>query len=231
MSFVDVFSSTKPPTGFGGNSKENVDLFEESGTTQAEGGDGGQARRRLPLRTPLPSKQVGQGVDTPKGTGLEDRDPNIVSFDEDEANTAKKDTNSIMTMIWASNDGGTKGLSTLYGSTGQVSSATLLMMLMIPMLPVYYFAPYHTEWNKNPVASLAVFVEILKKMYPRVHTEILGICKTKGAQNREALRRITTRLFGMFGHQIHAAFIYGIMIYIWCHDDSEKHEQMYAMLM
>ncbi len=50
-------------------------------------------------------------------------------------------------------------------------------------------------------------MEISKTTYPSAYDDVIGVCKLKGKQSRVALRQITTKLFGMFGHEIHAAFI------------------------
>ena len=187
---------------------------QDKGSLQAESPPTGvsrEPRRVLPMATPLPASQVGKGVDTPRrgatDSGARTQSPNAQSPTADA-------TDQTMNRIWAKNDHGQRGLGGLYGSTGQISSACTMIMMLIPLLPIYFFAPQHMEWNKTPVASLGIFAEILKKLYPSLYEDILGVAQLKGTEAKEALRKITTRLFGMFGHQVHSAFLYELMVCI-----------------
>ncbi len=179
-------------SGQPGNLTEPLVRAQDTENLQAETPPTGvarESRRVLPMATPLPASQVGKGVDTPRG----------VAAGSGTKQTNTDATDQTMKRIWAKNDHGQRGLGGLYGSTGQISSACTMIMMLIPLLPIYFFAPQHTEWNKTPVASLGIFAEILKKLYPSLYEDVLGVAQLKGKEAKEALRKITTRLFGMRG--------------------------------
>ena len=178
----------------------------------------------VPMAIPLSAADVAAGVNTPLG--------NVPVNTSGAGTTASADPrDAIRAAVWAVNDYGSKGLTALHGSTSQFASAMSIMLCICVLLPIDIFAPNYVLWNKCPISSLAIFVDTMKKVHPAAYAEIVAVTKLKGDECRDAMRAITTKLFGMFGNQVHTTLIYAAMIFVWSQDDSTVKDQMFSMLL
>ena len=70
----------------------------------------------------------------------------------------------------------------------------------------------------------------LKRNYPHLHTAITDILKLHGEECRTATEDVLDDLFGHFSGQIHSAFIYGVVIYVWVTAASSRQDELRQIL-
>ena len=70
----------------------------------------------------------------------------------------------------------------------------------------------------------------LKRAYPHLHTAITDILKLRGEDCRAATEDVLDDLFGHFSGQVHSAFIYGVVIYVWVTAASSRQDELRQML-
>ena len=115
------------------------------------------------------------------------------------------------------------------GSTSELPYNNVIMWL-VSLLPVSDLAYTYATWMKTPISSLPVFVSTLKRAYPHLHTALTDILKLRGEECRAATEDALDDLFGHFSGQVHSAFIYGIVIYVWVTSASSRQDELRQML-
>ena len=103
-------------------------------------------------------------------------------------------------------------------------------MWLVSLLPVSDLAYTYATWMKTPISSLPVFVSTLKRAYPHLHTALTDILKLRGEECRAATEDALDDLFGHFSGQVHSAFIYGVVIYVWVTSASSRQDELRQML-
>jgi len=103
-------------------------------------------------------------------------------------------------------------------------------MWLVSLLPVADMAYTYATWMKTPISSLPVFVSTLQRAYPHLHTALTDILKLRGEECRAATEDALDDLFGHFSGQVHSAFIYGVVIYIWVTTASSRQDELRQML-
>lgn len=203
----------------------------------------GVARRSFPLsnkdtgpdqhtpRTDAQGRPAAQEVAPVDLTGASDKNtpPPAPSRPSEDPKTAAY--NKLYYDIWANNDQGSHGMAAVSGTACHLSSAILIMMALMPLLPVDLLAPRHSTWNKSCISSLSMFVETLKTVHPDLYKDIMAVATLQGIASRDALRKVTYKLFGSFGSVVHASFLYAVMLFVWSSTDSPKAAQIYSLLL
>ena len=115
------------------------------------------------------------------------------------------------------------------GATSELPFKNLIMWL-VSLLPVADMAYTYATWMKTPISSLPVFVSTLQRAYPHLHTALTDILKLRGEECRAATEDALDDLFGHFSGQVHSAFIYGVVIYIWVTTASSRQDELRQML-
>ena len=115
------------------------------------------------------------------------------------------------------------------GSTTELPFKNIVMWL-VSLLPVADLAYTYSNWMKTPISSLPTFVSTMKCTYPQLHSAICDILKLRGEDCRAATEDALDDLFGHFSGQIHSAFIYGVVVYVWVTTDSPRQEELRQML-
>ena len=102
-----------------------------------------------------------------------------------------------------------------------------IIMALVTMLPVRYFAEYYAEhgWKGVPINTLPAFVPHMRVHCPQVIELIQAAPRLQGLKCRQALRDDHSALFGYFGGTCtgalgHEGFLYVIMLYIWSDNSS-----------
>ena len=117
------------------------------------------------------------------------------------------------------------------GSTTELPFKNIIMWL-VSLLPVadlaYTYSSSH--WMKTLISSLPVFVSTMKRNYQQLHTAITNILKLCGEDCRAVTEDILDDLFGHFAGQIHSAFIYGVVVYVWMTAESPRQDELRQML-
>jgi len=107
------------------------------------------------------------------------------------------------------------------GGGGAVSFVNLILW-MVGLLPVSTFAYPFERWNKIPVASLPIFVNTMQKFFPEVYTAVSKPLLLRGDACRRAVEEAVDQLFGFFAGNVHSAFLYAVMVYVWASHPSPR---------
>ena len=142
------------------------------------------------------------------------------SDSSDEDTGAEKAELAARRRVWMTHDSGHKAMATLGTHSPHVTHSSLIYLL-VSLLPVKLFAPDHRKWKGTPTASLPVFVSTFAEALPKLYQSIQQ-CATvqSGSALRSQMQSVVAELFGMFGDTVHSAFLYAVMIYIWCSSGS-----------
>ena len=140
-------------------------------------------------------------------------------------------TDAMKQRLWAASDAGQKALSSLHGSTTRIADSASLIMIVTALLPVNIFAPDYSMWKNMPTATIPVFVMTMKSYLPDLFAQICAVTTMQGSECKTALQSVTAALFGTFGERVHSAFLYAVMLYIWCSNDSHKSDLVFSILM
>jgi len=131
--------------------------------------------------------------------------------------------------MWAGADSGQGSMAYLRSSVSSVSIQALLVTLTT-LLPVADCAPQYTYWNKTPTATLAVFAATFQQVCPALHAQLLQVATLRGVQCQIGIRNLTAQIFGMFGAQVHPAFIQGLMLHVWASPESAQADLINTMV-
>jgi len=70
-----------------------------------------------------------------------------------------------------------------------------------------------------------------QKSFPEMHNSIVSVTKLKGSEARECLHTTFAKLCGMFGMELHSAFLHALMIYIWSVEDSPRQNIVFMVVL
>ena len=198
-------------------------------------------RRR---RVELPAAEVAEGSNTPRpevgGDTMSDKDlqqahedPNFSNPDDDDDASYDRTTEhrEYMKKLWKSSDQGTRAFQMVHGKAGSTAISGSIMVILSTILPISYFAPTFSTWKSTPIASLPLFVSQMKHLTPDIYSAITNVTKHTSEAANCALSSAITMMFGAFGGQIHEAFVYAILIYIWTSPDSCKADEINVLLL
>ena len=105
-----------------------------------------------------------------------------------------------------------------------------LILWVVSLLRVGDLAYTYAEWHKTSITSLPVFVSVLRKNYPHLHTTIIKALELRGEPCRNAVEDACDTLFGHFSGQLHSAFIYGVVLYCLLDSESPRQDELRQML-
>ena len=180
----------------------------------------------------LPTSLVGQGISTPMPTenppisspdlslgpvGPSPTDPAVMPTVQAKSHEARRLREKLERQLGTSTANSTTFRSALRGGGGgggAVSFANLVLWL-VGLLPVSTFAYPFQKWNKIPVASLPIFVNTMQKFFPEVYTAVSKPLLLRGDACRRAVEEAVDVLFGFFAGNMHSAFLYVIIVYVW----------------
>ena len=133
--------------------------------------------------------------------------------------------------VWKQNDKGAGGLLAIREGVDDVANSTALILLLVTLLPVSMFAPNFTKWQKNHISNLPIFVETFKSQHSHIYASILEVTGLKGSAAKKKVIDVSAQLFGTFDGELHSAFVYALMIYIWCAEESPRQNCVLALIL
>ena len=161
---------------------------------------------------PTPLNQLEDAEDD-----LDDSD----SSDDADADARTSSTKRLVEQVWKSHDSGTQALSVLGCTSSHMCTSSSIIFVLVTLLPVKLFAPRFTKWKVTPTTSLPVFVATFKAHLPSIHSAIVECAHMEGGtQARAKLKQVVANVFGVFGDSVHSAFVYAVMIFVWCTEGS-----------
>ena len=105
-----------------------------------------------------------------------------------------------------------------------------LILWVVSLLRVGDLAYTDAEWHKTAVTSLPVFVNVLRRNYPHLHSEITKALELRGEPCRKAVENAIDVMLGHFSGQFHSAFIYGVVLFTLCDSESPRQDELRQVL-
>ena len=110
-----------------------------------------------------------------------------------------------------------------------VNAASLIVALTC-LLSTYDFAENHQTWNRVPVATVAMFAQVMPNTLPALYSLTTSLVTGSVTETRRVVREITAAYSGHLGHDVHSAFQYAVMLYIWSTTDSAHQAHLFALM-
>ena len=88
----------------------------------------------------------------------------------------------------------------------------------------------YSQWHKTAITSLPIFVSVLRRNYPHLHTALTKPLELRGEDCRKAVEDSIDMTFGHFSGQLHSAFIYGVVLFCLCDSESPRQDELRQVL-